>query len=122
MKGLLLVAAGIFSICGAVFDWDWRIKAMHAERFGHNVHFALAITEHDTAFNIACLDQLAQCIASGFGIIGRNFDHALRDRLGGLGGSGHFNTDRIVLEGLGELFDLLPFSSHAETANRRRSG
>ena len=33
MKGLLLVAAGIFSICGAVFDWDWFMNNRRARFF-----------------------------------------------------------------------------------------
>lgn len=28
--GLLVVAAGIFSICGAYFDWDWFINSSKA--------------------------------------------------------------------------------------------
>ena len=29
--GLVLVAAGIFSICGAIFDWDWFINSRKAQ-------------------------------------------------------------------------------------------
>lgn len=31
--GLILVAGGIFSICGAVFDWDWFINHYKAQFF-----------------------------------------------------------------------------------------
>jgi len=31
--GLILVAFGIFSICGAVFDWDWFINSRKARFF-----------------------------------------------------------------------------------------
>lgn len=31
--GLLLVAAGAFSICGAAFDWDWFINSRRAWLF-----------------------------------------------------------------------------------------
>ncbi len=31
--GLLLVAAGIFSICGAAFDWDFFINSRKARFF-----------------------------------------------------------------------------------------
>ncbi len=31
--GLFLVAAGIFSICGAAFDWDWFINSRKARFF-----------------------------------------------------------------------------------------
>jgi Immunity protein 17 len=31
--GLILVAAGIFSICGAAFDWDWFINSRKARFF-----------------------------------------------------------------------------------------
>ena len=31
--GLILVAAGIFSICGAAFDWDWFINSYKARIF-----------------------------------------------------------------------------------------
>jgi hypothetical protein len=31
--GFFLVAAGIFSICGAVFDWDWFINSRKAQFF-----------------------------------------------------------------------------------------
>jgi hypothetical protein len=31
--GLFLVAAGVFSICGAVFDWDWFINSSKARFF-----------------------------------------------------------------------------------------
>ncbi len=31
--GLFLVAAGIFSICGAAFDWDWFINSRKAAFF-----------------------------------------------------------------------------------------
>ena len=31
--GLVLVAAGLFSICGAVFDWDWFINSYKARLF-----------------------------------------------------------------------------------------
>jgi hypothetical protein len=31
--GLILVAAGIFSICGAAFDWDWFINSRKAQIF-----------------------------------------------------------------------------------------
>jgi hypothetical protein len=31
--GLVLVAAGLFSICGAVFDWDWFINSYKARFF-----------------------------------------------------------------------------------------
>lgn len=33
MKGLLFAAAGIFSICGAVFDWDWFMNNRRARFF-----------------------------------------------------------------------------------------
>ena len=29
--GLILVAAGVFSICGAVFDWEWFINSRKAQ-------------------------------------------------------------------------------------------
>ena len=31
--GLILVAFGIFSICGAAFDWDWFINSRKARFF-----------------------------------------------------------------------------------------
>ena len=31
--GLFLVAAGLFSICGAAFDWDWFINSRKAQLF-----------------------------------------------------------------------------------------
>lgn len=31
--GLFLVAAGLFSICGAAFDWDWFIQSRKARFF-----------------------------------------------------------------------------------------
>jgi Immunity protein 17 len=31
--GLIFVAAGIFSICGAVFDWDWFMNSRKARFF-----------------------------------------------------------------------------------------
>lgn len=31
--GLILIAAGIFSICGAAFDWDWFINSRKARLF-----------------------------------------------------------------------------------------
>jgi hypothetical protein len=31
--GLIFVAAGIFSICGAAFDWDWFINSYKARFF-----------------------------------------------------------------------------------------
>lgn len=31
--GLIFVAAGIFSICGAAFDWDWFINSRKARFF-----------------------------------------------------------------------------------------
>jgi hypothetical protein len=31
--GLILVAAGIFSICGAAFDWEWFINNRKARFF-----------------------------------------------------------------------------------------
>lgn len=31
--GLIIVAAGIFSICGAAFDWDWFINSRKAQFF-----------------------------------------------------------------------------------------
>ncbi|RIK81761.1 MAG: hypothetical protein DCC68_08040 [Planctomycetota bacterium] len=31
--GLIFVAVGIFSICGAVFDWDWFINSRKAQFF-----------------------------------------------------------------------------------------
>jgi hypothetical protein len=31
--GLLIVACGIFSVCGAVFDWDWFLNSRKAEFF-----------------------------------------------------------------------------------------
>lgn len=38
--GLVLAAAGIFSICGAYFDWDWFIESRKARLmvslFGRN--------------------------------------------------------------------------------------
>lgn len=32
-KGLLLVACGIFSLCGAFFDWDWFMNHRKAQFF-----------------------------------------------------------------------------------------
>ena len=31
--GLILVAGGLFSICGAAFDWDWFINSRKAQFF-----------------------------------------------------------------------------------------
>ena len=31
--GLIFVAAGVFSICGAAFDWDWFINSRKARFF-----------------------------------------------------------------------------------------
>jgi len=31
--GLILVAVGLFSICGAAFDWDWFINSRKAQPF-----------------------------------------------------------------------------------------
>jgi hypothetical protein len=31
--GLIIVAMGIFSICGAAFDWDWFINHRKAQFF-----------------------------------------------------------------------------------------
>ena len=31
--GLIIVAAGVFSICGAIFDWDWFINSRKARFF-----------------------------------------------------------------------------------------
>ena len=32
-KGFFLIAAGIFSICGALFDWDWFMNHRKAQFF-----------------------------------------------------------------------------------------
>ena len=79
---------------------------VHAERFCDNVYFALAITEHDAAFNIVHLDKFAQRIAAGFHIIGRDLDDALCDRFSRLRRTSNFDADRVVLESLGELLNL----------------
>lgn len=31
--GLVLVGCGIFSVCGAVFDWEWFINSRKAQFF-----------------------------------------------------------------------------------------
>lgn len=31
--GLIFIAAGLFSICGAAFDWDWFINSRKARFF-----------------------------------------------------------------------------------------
>lgn len=33
LRGLLLIVAGIFSICGAAFDWDFFINSRKARFF-----------------------------------------------------------------------------------------
>lgn len=32
-KGIILVIAGLFSICGALFDWDWFMNHRKAQFF-----------------------------------------------------------------------------------------
>ena len=33
IKGIFLIAAGIFSICGALFDWEWFMNHRKAQFF-----------------------------------------------------------------------------------------
>jgi hypothetical protein len=35
LKGLLIAAAGLFSLCGAFFDWDWFINHRKAQFFNN---------------------------------------------------------------------------------------
>ena len=82
------------------------VEAMLAQRFGDDVHIALAITEDDGVGDLArFLDEAAQGFALG-PIVGGNVDDFLLDVGGGRRGARDFHAHRIVQELVGEFLNL----------------
>ena len=82
------------------------VEAVRPQGLGDDIHFGLPVTEDDPVLDPFLLDQHPQSRALGLGVRGRNTDNVLGDGLGGGGGFGHLDADRIVQELLGQPCDL----------------
>ena len=82
------------------------VEAVRAQGLGDDVHFGLPVAEDDPVLDPLVLDQHPQSGTLGLGVRGRKTDNVLGDGLGGGGGFGHLDADRIVEELLGQPRDL----------------
>ncbi len=82
------------------------VVAMLLQRGRDDIDFDLPVTEDDAVLHVAGLDHAAQRGALGLRVIGRNVDHVLCDRLGGVRRTGNFDLDRVALEGLRQSLNI----------------
>ena len=79
------------------------IKSMFLEGFGDDIDFALPVAEHDTVLDLTSADDCTEDRTLEIILVGGGFCDVLRNGFSCLCRACDFNSNRVVLELLGQI-------------------